>query len=95
MKADYEKARRWLREYLNSQSNMSPVSNRRLFKLIENEFAECMAQPGYSTVIYKFIGERQVKASKDAFFFIVVRGIIINTDLRHKLKELYPNDYSW
>jgi len=94
MANERERGKRMLREYLNSQSEMSTVNNRRLFKLIENEYFRRMEDPEYFEMMERFLNHRKPKAEKERFCFQMVSEIVRHTDLRGEMKRLYPESFA-
>ena len=71
-----------LRGYLSSMSEMSPKNNNRVFAAIESGYLKRMKDPGYSDAVAEFVGEPRDNIEIKQYFFILVRQIILQDDLR-------------
>lgn len=77
-----------LRSYLASMSNMSSESNKKVFGLIEKHYQERMKDECYSHAVKSFVERSPEIDEINEFYFILVRQIILQENLREELKEM-------
>ena len=76
-----------LHSYLTSMSDMSRSTNKMVFGVIEGYFLERMKDENYFHAVKSFFEDDPEDDEIEVFYYIIVRHIIRQENLKEKLKE--------
>lgn len=93
MANELERGKRTIREYLSEVSDMSTLNNRRVFKIIVDEFETKMKNEDYFNEIATFLNRRKPKKEKDEFCFNIVKDIVHSIDVKAIYLSKYPDAF--
>jgi len=94
MANELERGKRTIREYLSEVSDMSTLNNRRVFKIIVDEFETKMKNENYFNEIATFLNRRKPKKEKDEFCFNIVKDIVHSIDVKAIYASKYPDAFN-
>ena len=90
---EIDRGKRVLREYLNEISDMSKLNNRRVFKIIVDEYENRMKDEEYFNTMSAFLNRRKPKKEKDEFCFNLVKDIVHSIDVKAIYLSKYPYEF--
>ena len=94
MANELERGKRTIREYLSEISDMSTLNNRRVFKIIVDEFETRMKDENYFNEISTFLNRRKPKEEKNEFCFNIVKDIVHSIDVKSIYASKYPDAFN-
>ena len=94
MANEIERGKRVLREYLSSVSNMSTLNNRRIFRILMDEFENKMQDPIYFDKLADFLNRRKPKKEKEEFCYNIIKDIIHSIDVKAIYLSKYPDAFN-
>lgn len=94
MANELERGKRTIREYLSEVSDMSTLNNRRVFKIIVDEFETKMKNENYFNEMSAFLNRRKPKKEKDEFCFNIVKDIVHSIDVKAIYASKYPDAFN-
>lgn len=93
MADELERGKRTIRTYLSEISDMSTLNNRRIFKIIVDEFENRMEDEEYFNMVAEFLNRRKPKQEKDEFCFNLVKDIVNSIDVKAIYLSKYPDAF--
>lgn len=93
MADELERGKRTIRAYLSEVSDMSTLNNRRIFKIIVDEFEVRMQDEEYFNKVAEFLNHRKPKKERDEFCFNLVKDIVNSKDVKAIYLSKFPNAF--
>ena len=93
MANELDRGKRVIREYLSEVSDMSTLNNRRVFKIIVDEFEIRMKDEEYFDKMSKFLNRRKPKKEKNEFCFNIVKDILNSIDVKAIYLSKFPDAF--